>query len=209
MSRMVFILGNPGTGKTSSLRNLKKNEVGYISVSGKELGFKSDIQPVVVKNLASLIEVVKKSSKPIVVIDDLNFVFNHEVHAAKDNSDQWNVFRKIKDDFYELVEAIISKPTKQNFYCMAHIEPNEQNLVWMKTAGNAIRKDITPEGLTNIVLESMYSELDGGFVFRVKSDGRGVKSPGFGGDTMFDQEYVPNDLKDINNKINEYYKETK
>ena len=43
MARLIFVLGQPGTGKSSSLRNLKKDEIGYISVTGKELPFKTDI----------------------------------------------------------------------------------------------------------------------------------------------------------------------
>ena len=203
MSRLIFILGNPGSGKSSGLRNLKKTDVNYVTVSGKELPFLPDFTPVVAKSIHELTALVKKSTKPIVVIDDLNFVFNHEVHSARANTDQWAVFRTIKDDFYEFVEAIISKPTDQNFYCLAHIEPNEQNLVIMKTAGNAVRKDITPEGYTNIVLEAI-NDL-GDFVFKVRSDGLGIKSPFFGDKPMFDTPTVANDIKLVNDKINSYY----
>lgn len=203
MARLIFILGNPGSGKSSGLRNLKKDEVNYVTVSGKELPFIPDFTPVVAKSIHELTALVKKATKPIVVIDDLNFVFNHEVHSAKSNSDQWAVFRSIKDDFYEFVETIISKPGTQNFYCLAHIEPNDQNLVIMKTAGNAVRKDVTPEGYTNIVLEAV-NDL-GDFVYKVKSDGQGVKSPFFGDKPMFDTPTVENDIKLVNDKINAYY----
>lgn len=203
MARLIFILGNPGSGKSSGLRNLKKDDVNYVTVSGKELPFIPDFKPVNARSIAELTELVKKASKPIVVIDDLNFVFNHEVHSAKTNPDQWAVFRRIKDEFYEFVEAIITKPTEQNFYCLAHIEPNEQNLLIMKTAGNAVRKDITPEGYTNIVLEAV-NDL-GEFVFKVKSDGSGIKSPFFGDKPMFDTKTVPNDIALVNKAINNYY----
>lgn len=204
MSRLVFILGNPGSGKSSSLRNLKKADVNYVTVSGKELPFIPDFRPVTAKSLTELTELVKKAQKPMVVIDDLNFVFNHEVHSSKTNPDQWAVFRKIKDEFYEFVDAILTKPTEQNFYCLAHIEPNESNLVIMKTAGNAVRKDLTPEGYTNIVLEAV-NDL-GEFVFKVKADGTGVKSPFFGDKPMFASATVPNDLLLVNKSINNYYK---
>jgi len=44
MARLIFVLGNPGTGKSTSLRNLKKDEVSYITVTGKELPFRTDIK---------------------------------------------------------------------------------------------------------------------------------------------------------------------
>lgn len=202
-ARLIFILGNPGSGKSSALRNLKKIDVNYISVSGKELPFVPDFNPVVAKTINELTALVKKATKPIVVIDDLNYVFNNETHNAKDEKDQWVVYRKIKDEFFELINTITSKETNQNFYLLAHLEPNDQNLVIMKTAGSAVRKDITPEGYSNIVLEAV-NDL-GDFVFKVKSDGNGIKSPFFGDKPMFDTPTVANDIKLVDEKINKYY----
>ena len=93
-----------------------------------------------------------------------------------------------------------AKKTEQNIYLFGHIEINDKNLVQLKTAGKVIRDKIAPEGLTNIVFESVNDM--GEFVFRVRSDGSGVKTP----IDMFKDETVPNDLKIINETINKYYK---
>lgn len=203
MSRLIFVLGQPGTGKSTSLRNLKKDEIGYISVTGKELPFKTDIKPVVAKTAKEVATLVGKSTKPIIVIDDVNYLFTFQVFGRSQEKDQFQVFRDIGNDFYKLVEAITGKDTEQNIYLFGHIELNDKNLVQLKTAGKTIRDNIAPEGLTNIVFEAI-NDL-GEFVFRVKSDGSGVKSPM----DMFDSETIPNDLKVINDKINAYYKGAK
>ena len=39
----VLILGESGSGKSASLRNFKKGEVGVMNVAGKPLPFKTDI----------------------------------------------------------------------------------------------------------------------------------------------------------------------
>lgn len=200
MARLIFVLGQPGTGKSTSLRNLKKDEIGYISVTGKELPFKTDIKPVVAKTAKEVAALVGKSTKPIVVIDDVNYLFTFQVFGRSQEKDQFQVFRDIGNDFYKLVEAITNKDTDQSIYLFGHIELNDKNLVQLKTAGKTIRDNIAPEGLTNIVFEAI-NDL-GEFVFRVKSDGSGVKSPM----DMFDTETIPNDLKVINAKINAYYK---
>lgn len=201
MARLIFVLGHPGTGKTSSLRTLKKDEVGYISVTGKELPFKSDIKPVVYKNPGEVTNAVLKSTKPIIVIDDVNYLFTFQVFGRSQEKDQFQVFRDIGNNFYKLVETILNKDTEQNIYLFGHIELNDKNLVQLKTAGKTIRDNIAPEGLTNIVLEAV-NDLDE-FVFKVRSDGSGVKTPieMFGKDKT-----VPNDLKLVNDKINAYYK---
>jgi hypothetical protein len=200
MARLIFVLGHPGTGKSSSLRTLKKEEVGYISVTGKELPFKSDVKPVVAKSPTEVTTLVTKSQKPIIVVDDVNYLFTFQVFGRSQEKDQFQVFRDIGNNFYKLVEAILNKPTEQNIYLFGHIELNDKNLVQLKTAGKTIRDNIAPEGLTNIVLEAVNDVGD--FVFKVRSDGTGVKSP----IEMFADNTVPNDLKLVNEAINKYYK---
>lgn len=200
MARLIFVLGHPGTGKSSSLRTLSKDQVGYISVTGKELPFKSDIKPVVNNSITGIKDLILKSQKPIIVVDDTNYLFTFQVFGRVNEKDQWAVFKDIGNDFFQLVKTIIDKPTDQNIYLFGHIELNDERLVQLKTAGQTIRNNIAPEGLTNIVLESV-NDL-GEFVFRVRSDGTGVKSP----IEMFEDNKVPNDLKLVNDKINAYYK---
>lgn len=200
MARLIFVLGHPGTGKSSSLRNFKKDEVGYISVTGKELPFKSDIVPVVAKTPTEVTACVVKSKKPVLVVDDVNYLFTFQVFGRSQEKDQFQVFRDIGNNFYKLVETILNKPTEQNIYLFGHIELNDRNLVQLKTAGKTIRDNIAPEGLTNIVLEAV-NDL-GEFVFKVRSDGTGVKTP----IDMFEDNTITNDLKLVNEAINKYYK---
>lgn len=207
MARLIIILGHPGSGKSTSLRNLKNDQVGYVSVSGKELPFKPDFKPVVERNLNKLTAIVKNAKKPMVVFDDINFVFNHEIYSKATEPDQWKVFRELKDDFYRFIEAINNKEGNQNFYLLGHLESNDSGLIQMKTQGQAIRNSITPEAYSNIVLEAV-NDL-GDFVFKVKSDGTGIKSPGIDKDAMFEGSTIPNDLALVEQSIRKYYKETK
>jgi len=200
MARLIFVLGNPGTGKTTSLRNLKKEEVAYITVTGKELPFRSTINPVQVKSMDDVHKAVVASKKSIVVIDDTNYLFTKAVFGASEKDDKWDVYDKASKDFYKIIEAILNKDTQQNFYLFGHLEDVESKTLALKTLGQATRRNNNPEGWTNIVFESLV-DMDE-FVFKVKTDGSGVKSPM----EMFDTETVPNDLRVVNDKINKYYK---
>lgn len=200
MARLIFVLGQPGTGKSSSLRNLKKEEVAYITVTGKELPFRTDIKPNPVKSMAEVQKMIVMAKKPIVVVDDTNYLFTKEVFGASDKDDKWGVFDKLSKDFYNVIQAVLTKNTEQNYYFFGHVEDLDSKALALKTLGQSTRKNNNPEGWTNIVLESTV-ELDE-FVFKVKTDGSGIKSP----IEMFESDTVPNDLKLINDKINKYYK---
>lgn len=200
MSRLIFILGNPGTGKSSSLRNLTKAEATYVTVTGKELPFKTNLTPVKVNNMEEIRKIVVVSKKQIVVIDDINYAFTKEVFGADEKKDKWDVYDKISKEFYQIIKSILDKQTNQNFYLFGHLEGGDSKTLELKTLGQATRKNNNPEGWTNIVFESAV-ELDD-FVFRVKTDGNGVKSPM----DMFEGETIENDLKLVNDKINAYYK---
>jgi adenylate kinase family enzyme len=200
MARLIFVLGNPGTGKSTSLRNLKKEEVAYITVTGKELPFRSTIKPTIARSMDDVQKMVVASKKPIVVIDDVNYLFTKEVFGASEKTDKWDTYDKISKDFYRIVQSILNKDTEQNFYLFGHLEDPDSTAKALKTLGQATRKNNNPEGWTNIVFESVV-ELDE-FVFKVKTDGSGVKSPM----EMFDQPTIENDLKLVNDKINAYYK---
>lgn len=201
MARLIFVLGNPGTGKSTSLRKLKKEEVSYITVTGKELPFRSEIKPVPVKTMDQVKQMVIQSKKPIVVIDDTNYLFTKEVFGASEKEDKWNVYDKISKEFYQIVQSILNKDTDQNFYLFGHLEDPDSSMKALKTLGQATRKNNNPEGWTNIVFESLVNDTED-FVFRVKTDGHGVKSPM----EMFEDGEVENDLKIVNDKINAYYK---
>lgn len=201
MARLIFVLGNPGTGKSSSLRNLKKTEVAYITVTGKELPFRSDIIPVPVKKMTEVKAMIIKTEKPIVVIDDVNYLFTREVFGDHGKKNPFEVYDDLSKDFYNVVEAILNKKGNQNFYLFGHLEDPTSTVRALKTLGQSTRKNNNPEGWTNLVFESVV-DLDE-FVFKVKTDGSGIKSP----IDMFEETTIPNDLKVVNEKINAYYKQ--
>jgi hypothetical protein len=63
-----------------------------------------------------------------------------------------------------------------------------------------LSEKVVLEGLTNIVIGADVE--DGEFVFKVKTDGTGIKTP-IG---MFETATVPNDLKEVDKVIRNYYK---
>lgn len=200
MARLVLIISKSGTGKSSSLRNLKKGEASVILSSGKELPFKTDLSTFVPKNYADVMSAIVKASSPIVVIDDANYLMSFE-EMNRVQEIGYAKFTQMAQNMFKVFKSIIDKPTDQTFYIMAHSAENEDGRLTFKTTGKMLSDKIVLEGLTNVLLTNEITE-NGEFVFKVKTDGTGVKAP-MG---MFETDTIPNDLKLVNEAILNYYK---
>lgn len=202
MSRLVFILGDSGSGKSTSLRNLKKDDVSVMSITGKELPFKTDIKVNSTRSYDSVRQWIQSVDKPIMVLDDANYLMsNFEFSTIGEQG--YGKFARNALGMVQVFDAMISKESDQTFYVMAHTDKDpETGQLSFKTTGKMVSEKYNPSGVTNIVLEAMFDADSEEFVFRTKADGRGVKSP-LG---MFKEPMVPNDLKEVNKIITEFYK---
>lgn len=204
MSRLVMILARSGTGKSTSLRNFKKGEAQAILCSGKELPIKTDIATFVPKGYADVYAAIQKASAPVVVLDDVNYLMSmQEMEFA--NQTGYQKFSVMALNMFNVFKAVMDKDSDQIFYIMAHsAELTEtDNQLRFKTTGKMLSEKVVLEGLTNIVLGADVE--DGQFVFKVKTDGTGIKTP-MG---MFTTATVENDLKAVTETINNYYAPTK
>lgn len=200
MAQLTFVLGRSGTGKSSSLRNMKKADgVGYITATGKPLPFKNDIPQFHAKNYSELAAAIKTSKAPIVVIDDFNYFMSFE-EFSKAGIKGYDKFTEMAVNVVNIIELITKKGTDQRFYILAHSEQNDEGLLKLKTTGRMVSDKFVPEGLTNQVVETAV--IDGEFVFKVKTDGTGIKTP-LG---MFETDTIPNDLKELDKAIVNFYK---
>lgn len=200
MAQLTFVLGRSGTGKSSSLRHLKKADgVGYITATGKPLPFKNDIPQFHAKNYGELAAAIKTSKAPIVVIDDFNYFMSFE-EFSKANIKGYDKFTEMAVNVVNIIELITKKETDQRFYILAHSEQNDEGLLKLKTTGKMVSDKFVPEGLTNQVIETAV--IDGEFVFKVRTDGTGIKTP-LG---MFEADTIPNDLKELDKAIVNFYK---
>lgn len=200
MAQLTFVLGRSGTGKSSSLRHLKKADgVGYITATGKPLPFKNDIPQFHAKNYGELAAIIKTSKAPIIVIDDFNYFMSFE-EFSKANIKGYDKFTEMAVNVVNIIELITKKDTDQRFYILAHSEQNDEGLLKLKTTGKMVSDKFVPEGLTNQVIETAV--IDGEFVFKVRTDGTGIKTP-LG---MFETDTIPNDLKELDKAIVNFYK---
>ena len=198
MAKLVLVIAKSGTGKSSSLRNLSPHEAAVILCSGKDLPFRHELKTFVPSGYADVYAIIKQSKKPIIVIDDANYLMSFE-EMSRVNEVGYGKFTQMANNMFRLFKEIIDKDSDQIFYVMAHQSEDTEDGIRFKTTGKMLSEKIVLEGLTNIVLTTEM--VDGEFVFRTQTDGRGVKVP-LG---MFKTPTIPNDLKLVDDAIRQFY----
>lgn len=196
----VMILGESGSGKSSSLRNFKSDEIGVINVCGKPLPFRNQIKDLKTDNYMKIDKALKTSTKKIVVIDDCQYLMSNEfMRQAKVTG--YQKFTDIALNFWTLVQVVIRELADDVIvYFLGHIERDANGNEKFKTIGKMLDEKITVEGMFTVVLKT--SVQDGRYLFSTRNSGSDtVKSP-IG---LFEDPYIDNDLKAVDTAIRQYY----
>ena len=204
MGVVVLILGESGSGKSYSLKNLDPNTVGVFNVSNKPLPFKNGKNFRQYKGAAaSYANIYKAFSNPTLkryVIDDANYLMTFE-EFWRSKETGYTKFTEMATHFYSMVQAAIAMPDDVITYFMMHVESGEDGKIRAKTTGKMISDKLVLEGLFSIVLLTQVDGSDRRHYFVTQTDGyTTAKSP----EEMFDIE-IPNDLNFVDKTIREYY----
>jgi len=202
----VLIIGKSGSGKSTSLRNFKSDEVGIINVIAKPLPFKNvnGLKTVDTDNYADVKKVIEGSKTPSIVIDDAGYLITNQFMRKHSNIGGGNavfsLYNDIADSFWNLTEQIKKLPNNKIVYILMHEDKNDFGDIKPKTIGKLIDEKVCLEGLFSIVLRA--KKVDKNYYFFTQAtDGDVAKSP-IG---MFDELYIENDLKAVDDKIREFY----
>lgn len=202
----VLIIGKSGSGKSTSLRNFKSDEVGIVNVIAKPLPFKNvnGLKTLDTDNYADVTKVLNGCKTPSIVIDDAGYLITNQFMRKHANTGGGNavfsLYNDIADNFWTLTEQIKQMPKDKIVYIIMHEDKNEFGDIKPKTIGKLIDDKVCLEGLFSIVLRA--KKVDKNYYFFTQAtDGDVAKSP-IG---MFDELYIENDLKLVDEKIREFY----
>lgn len=213
MSTATLILGESGTGKSSSMRNLQAADTLLIQSVKKPLPFKSadwrqrsESAPAgnifVTDNSDKIIGLMTKTRKPIIILDDFQYVLANEFMRRSDEKG-YGKFTEIGRHAWEILSTASTLPEHVRVYILWHTHNDESGTVRAKTIGKLLDEKITVEGLFSIVLRTAVR--DEHYSLSTKNNGADtVKSP-IG---MFDDDFIDNDLAKIDAAICSYYELT-
>ena len=204
MAVIVAVMGESGTGKSTSLRNFQKGEASVINVSKKPLPFRNTLSVFKTDNYQEIQAMIKRAQAKSVVIDDAQYLMAFEyMHRAKEKG--FEKFTDIGANFFNLTQTAVALPDDKIIYFLFHIERTKDGNEKCKTIGQLLDEKITLEGLFTIVLKTVVL-LDGNnqrqFCFATVNNGSDTVKTPMG---MFTEPLIPNDLKAVDTVIREYY----
>jgi hypothetical protein len=221
-SKLIGIVGETSTGKSTSIKHLNPEETYIINVAKKELPFKASekMYNTEKKNykevddaneISRLLKTISEKAPHIknIVIEDSNYIMGFNMVAkatetgyqkfsvmAKDMVDLFRTARMLRDDiivFYVTHPEVIEDAGEIIGYKI-------------KTAGKLIDNQVLLEGLLTVCLYALIEEQKDGTASYNFVTNRYRKMPAKSPDGMFSEIKIPNNLQLIVDSVNEYYK---
>lgn len=195
----VLILGESGSGKTYSIKNLDPEKVGIFLVEKPRLPFRKPFSVAKRANYHGIMKTLAEPKLKIYVVDDSQYLLVNEFFDRA-NETGYQKFTDLALNFRNMIHFVTQKtPDDLIVYFLHHTETDANGRIKAKTIGRMLDEKLTVEGLFDIVLRTEITPE--GHFFRTQSNGNDtVKSP----EDMF-PDRIPNDLALVDRTIREYY----
>lgn len=210
MSTVTMILGESGTGKSTSMRNLDPAHTLLIQAIKKPLPFKaagwkrlSKEVPegnIIVSDMAkSIIGAMKKTRRKVIILDDFQYVMANEFMRRSDETG-FTKFTEIGRNAWDILTEAMLLPDDVRVYIMSHTETGEGGRTKIKTIGKMLDEKITLEGMVTIVLRTVKRDAE--YLFATRNSGADTTKTPMG---LFDADLIDNDLAAVDSAIFGYY----
>lgn len=215
MSIASMILGQSGTGKTTSLRNLNPEDVLLIQAVKKPLPFRAKGwgpctkgtpkgTTIVTDDAMVICGAMQRTAKPIIIIDDFQYILANEFMRRVLDQETGNAafakYNEIARKAWDILMTAGKLADNTRVYILAHTQVDDNGHVKAKTIGKLLDEKITMEGLLTIVMRTAV--VNQTYVFSTQNNGLDTVKTPMG---MFDSEHIPNDLAVVDAAICDFY----
>lgn len=216
MSIACMILGQSGTGKTASLRNLDPAHTLLIQAVKKPLPFRSkgwtwfdkDSNPhgniFVTDQAATIIKLMRGTKRSVIVLDDFQYILANEFMRRVLDKESGNAafakYNEIAHNAWSILMAASQLSDDKRVYILGHTQEDDSGRIKAKTIGKLLDEKITIEGLLTIVLRTAV--INGQYLFSTKNNGADTVKAPMG---LFEDEHIDNDLAAVDAAIFGYY----
>jgi hypothetical protein len=216
MANAILILGQSGTGKSYSIRNLDPSETFVINVIGKMLPFRDsrrlyrDMIDGKVGNhictdnhskIESLLNKINTDRKHIknIILDDYQYLMCNEF-LKRCLETGYGKFAEIGQHAFKPLDVIKNLRDDLNIFFMWHPTKEQDGSFKIKTVGRMIDDYIEVEGLFTHIFFAMYTDGEYKFLTNREDKYLAKNPPG-----IFEDKFIPNDLQFIIERMNDFY----
>lgn len=214
MSIVTLIMGESGTGKSASLRNLNPEHTLLVQAVKKPLPFRSTAWKPVVKgqggsvfvsdNSAHIVAAMDRTDKEMIVIDDFQYILANEfmrrVTDHESGNSAYAKYNEIARSAWDILMKASALQDSKRVYILSHTTTDEAGKTKIKTIGKLLDEKIVLEGLVTIVLRTL--KVNDQYVFATKNSGSDTTKSPMG---LFEEGHIENDLLAVDKAICEYY----
>lgn len=215
MSKLIAVMGESGSGKTTSMRNLDPKTTMYIDCDKKGLSWKgwreqynkenknyivSDDSDYVLK----MVQMVSNSPEfqhiKVIIIDTLNgLMVADEMRRMKEKGyDKW---QDMAASVYNLVDKALTFRDDLTIIFTAHTQTDREDSGYMfthiKTSGRKLDKIVLESKFPVVLLAKV---MDGAYKFETKADSSTAKVP-MG---AIEDQYIDNDITKVIDALKDY-----
>ena len=219
-SKLVGIVGQTGTGKSTSIKHLNPEETYIINVAKKELPFKGSEKLYNAENknykevddaneITRLLKTISEKAPHIknIIIEDSNYImgFNIVAKATEVGFTKFSVMARDMVDLFRTARQLRDDITVFYFTHPETVEDGGEIIGYkIKTAGKLIDNQVLLEGLLTVCHYTNVEETKDGAIYSFVTN-RYKKMPAKSPEGMFSDLKIPNDLQLVVNTLNEYY----
>lgn len=212
MSNTILVIGESGSGKSTSIRNLDPKSTFIISVLDKPLPFKGYKKSYSEENknffctdnykkIISYIEAVNDRRLDIttLIIDDAHFLMANEF-MSRATEKGFDKFSEISQHMWQVMCAITGTRSDLTCFVLSHSEIDSTGMSKPKTVGKMLDDKITLQAMVTVCLHTLVK--DGEYKFLTQNDGNHTCKSPLG---LFDELLIDNDLRLVKDKIEHYF----
>lgn len=213
----TMIIGESGSGKSTSLRNLNPAETFIIATISKPLPFKggnkrftlyskenpngnyycSDKPDAIIRCINYVN--AKRPEIKVLVIDDFQFIMGN-AFLERCEEKGFTKFTQIQKDAWKVITLLGEVRKDLISFVLCHPETTPEGKIKAKTLGKMLDSHSTLEGLFSMVLQTQI--IDDRYTFLTNSNGLSICKTPMG---MFADKNIDNDLVLVRDAIKEYF----